>query len=159
MRFGKRIRKIERNPNRTVHRNEENVSFFNEFRLFFLFFRSERERWIREKYEQKLFLIPLSLSTDQIRQTLIDAIEKQDLPTVILLLAHGKLSIEDLNSFVHLAASTGNITILQLLLWVLKIQKKFFGFFRQSFVLFVLERCGSVCCGFERSNDTSMCKW
>jgi len=78
---------------------------------------SERERWIREKYEQKLFLIPLSLSTDQIRQTLIDAIEKQDLPTVILLLAHGKLSIEDLNSFVHLAASTGNITILQLLLW------------------------------------------
>jgi predicted membrane protein len=59
--------------------------------------------------------IPLTL----IRQSLIDAINKQDLHTVILILAHRKLSNEDINtSLLHLAASQGNITILQLLLWV-----------------------------------------
>ena len=81
--------------------------------------RSERERWIREKYEQKLFLAPLTLSTDQTRQALLEAILNEDLPTVILLLAHGKIPTDDLNaSFIHLAASQGNMPILQLLLWV-----------------------------------------
>lgn len=80
---------------------------------------SERERWIRDKYEQKLFLAPLTISPALARQSLIDAINKTDLYTVILILAHQKLSHEDLNSsLLHLAASQGNVTILQLLLWV-----------------------------------------
>jgi hypothetical protein len=88
-------------------------------RSFVRLFRSERERWIRDKYEQKLFLPPLTLSSEQARQSLIDAIKKEDLPTVILLLAHGKIPTDDLNaSLVHLAASQGNVPILQLLLWV-----------------------------------------
>ncbi|CAF5128843.1 unnamed protein product [Rotaria sp. Silwood1] len=80
---------------------------------------SERERWIRDKYEQKLFLAPLTISSSLIRQSLIDAIHKSDLYTIILILAHRKLSNEDINSsLLHLAASQGNVTILQLLLWV-----------------------------------------
>ncbi|CAF3727394.1 unnamed protein product [Rotaria sp. Silwood1] len=79
---------------------------------------SERERWIRDKYEQKLFLAPLTISSSLIRQSLIDAIHKSDLYTIILILAHRKLSNEDINSsLLHLAASQGNVTILQLLLW------------------------------------------
>lgn len=53
------------------------------------------------------------------RQSMLDAINKNDLYTVILILAHRKLSNEDVNSsLLHLAASQGNVTILQLLLWV-----------------------------------------
>jgi hypothetical protein len=84
-----------------------------------LFYRSKRERWIRDKYEQKLFLAPLPIPLTLIRQSLLDAINKVDLYTVILILAHRKLSNEDINSsLIHLAASQGNVTILQLLLWV-----------------------------------------
>jgi Arf-GAP with GTPase, ANK repeat and PH domain-containing protein 1/3/4/5/6/9/11 len=85
-----------------------------------LFSRLERERWIREKYEQKLFLAPLPVSSSSsMKQTLTDAIHAADLYTVILILAHRKFSNEDLNcSLVHVAASQGNVTVLQLLLWV-----------------------------------------
>jgi len=79
---------------------------------------SERERWIREKYEQKLYLPPLTLNPSQIKTNLIDAIHQSDLYTVILILAHRKLTTDDLNSsLLHLAASQGNVTIVQLLLW------------------------------------------
>jgi hypothetical protein len=61
----------------------------------------------------------LAISPQLARQSLIDAINKTDLYTVILILAHRKLSNEDINSsLLHLAASQGNVTILQLLLWV-----------------------------------------
>jgi hypothetical protein len=61
----------------------------------------------------------LAISPQLARQSLIDAINKTDLYTVILILAHQKLSNEDINSsLLHLAASQGNVTILQLLLWV-----------------------------------------
>lgn len=81
--------------------------------------RFERERYIRDKYEQKLFLPPLTMPPSLIRQSLIDSIHKIDLYTIILILAHRKLSNEDINSsLLHLAASQGNVTILQLLLWV-----------------------------------------
>lgn len=87
--------------------------------FFFLHLRSERERWIRDKYEQKLFLAPLTILPNQARQIFIDAITKEDLYTVIFILAYRKISTEDLNSsLVHLAALQGNVTILQLLLWV-----------------------------------------
>ncbi|CAF3961234.1 unnamed protein product [Rotaria sp. Silwood2] len=79
---------------------------------------SERERWIRDKYEQKLFIAPLTILPNQARQSLIDAINEEDLYTVILILAHRKISTDDLNSsLLHLAALQGNVTILQLLLW------------------------------------------
>ena len=98
-----------------LHRMFESIIAFDSL----LFERSERERWIRDKYEQKFFLAPLPLPFALIRQSLIDAINKADLYTVILILAHRKLSIEDINSsLIHLAASQGNVTILQLLLWV-----------------------------------------
>lgn len=81
--------------------------------------RSERERWIRDKYEQKLFLPPLAMPPPLARQSIIDAINKTDLHTIILILAHRKLTNDDVNSsLLHLAASQGNVTILQLLLWV-----------------------------------------
>jgi Arf-GAP/GTPase/ANK repeat/PH domain-containing protein 1/3 len=87
----------------------------------FFYLRSERERWIRDKYEQKLFVAPLHILPNQTRQSLIDAITKEDLYTVILILAHRKLSTEDVNSsLLHLAALQGNVTTLQLLLWVNK---------------------------------------
>jgi hypothetical protein len=87
---------------------------------FFGFQRAERERWIRDKYEQKLFLAPLTIPPNQARQTFIDAISKEDLYNAILILAHRKLSTEDLNSsLLHFAALQGNVTILQLLLWVI----------------------------------------
>ncbi|CAF0838528.1 unnamed protein product [Adineta ricciae] len=79
---------------------------------------SERERWIRDKYEQKLFLPALTMTAPLARQSMLDAINKNDLYTVILILAHRKLSNDDVNSsLLHLAASQGNVTILQLLLW------------------------------------------
>jgi Arf-GAP/GTPase/ANK repeat/PH domain-containing protein 1/3 len=88
-------------------------------RVFYL--RSERERWIRDKYEQKLFVAPLHIVPNQARQSLIDAITKEDLYTVILILAHRKISTEDVNSsLLHLAALQGNVTTVQLLLWVNK---------------------------------------
>jgi hypothetical protein len=50
---------------------------------------------------------------------------KEDLYTVMLILVHRKISTEDLNasSLLHLAALQGNVTILQLLLWVIFIKK------------------------------------
>lgn len=79
---------------------------------------SERERWIRDKYEQKLFLASLTIPPTGTKQALIDAINKADLYTVILILAHRKFTNEDINSsLLHLAAGQGNIPVLQLLLW------------------------------------------
>ncbi|CAF0845536.1 unnamed protein product [Didymodactylos carnosus] len=87
---------------------------------------SERERWIRDKYEQKLFLasLPLSNPSSSLSRQLIDAINRTDLFIIILILAHHpKLDdlIFDKRSStlppLHLAATNGNVTILQLLLW------------------------------------------
>jgi Arf-GAP/GTPase/ANK repeat/PH domain-containing protein 1/3 len=101
-----------------LHCKFEIFYFFLLFNIFFS--RSERERWIRDKYEQRLFLPPLTLLPNHARQSLIDAITNEDIYTVILILAHRKISTEDLNSsLLHLAASQGNVTILQLLLWVI----------------------------------------
>lgn len=60
------------------------------------------------------------MSQNQARQSLIDAINKEDLYTIILILAHRKISTDDLNSsLLHLAALQGNVTILQLFIWVI----------------------------------------
>lgn len=60
------------------------------------------------------------MTLDQTWHMLRDAINEEDLSTVIFILAHGKVPVDDLNnSLIHLAAAKGNVTILQLLIWVI----------------------------------------
>ncbi|KAM6178575.1 arf-GAP with GTPase, ANK repeat and PH domain-containing protein 1 [Rhynchocyon petersi] len=86
--------------------------------------REEKERWIRAKYEQKLFLAPLPCSELSLGQHLLRATADEDLRTVILLLAHG--SRDEVNetcgegdgrTALHLACRKGNVVLLQLLIW------------------------------------------
>lgn len=86
--------------------------------------REEKERWIRAKYEQKLFLAPLPCRDLPLGQQLLRATAEEDLRTVILLLAHG--SREEVNetcgegdrrTSLHLACRKGNVVLVQLLIW------------------------------------------
>ncbi|XP_056676073.1 arf-GAP with GTPase, ANK repeat and PH domain-containing protein 1 isoform X2 [Monodelphis domestica] len=86
--------------------------------------REEKERWIRAKYEQKLFLAPLPCLELPLGQHLLRATADEDLRTVILLLAHG--SREEVNetcgegdgrTALHLACRKGNVVLVQLLIW------------------------------------------
>ncbi|XP_055978106.1 arf-GAP with GTPase, ANK repeat and PH domain-containing protein 1 isoform X4 [Sorex fumeus] len=86
--------------------------------------REEKERWIRAKYEQKLFLAPLPCSELSLGQHLLRATADEDLRTVILLLAHG--SRDEVNetcgeadgrTALHLACRKGNVVLAQLLIW------------------------------------------
>ncbi|GAB1295644.1 Arf-GAP with GTPase, ANK repeat and PH domain-containing protein 2 [Apodemus speciosus] len=86
--------------------------------------REERESWIRAKYEQLLFLAPLSSTEEPLGRQLWAAVEAQDVATVLLLLAHARhgpldTSVEDpqLRSPLHLAAELAHVVITQLLLW------------------------------------------
>lgn len=85
--------------------------------------RDEKEKWIRAKYEAKQFLAPLQ-SKDSIGKQLIEAINKQDVYSVVLILSYSKpedvntpISNTDKRTCLHLAASSGNIVIMQLLIW------------------------------------------
>ncbi|XP_068101427.1 arf-GAP with GTPase, ANK repeat and PH domain-containing protein 1 isoform X7 [Hyperolius riggenbachi] len=86
--------------------------------------REEKERWIRAKYEQKLFLASLLCRDLPIGQQLLRATAEEDLRAVILLLAHG--SREEVNetcgegdrrTALHLACRKGNVVLVQLLIW------------------------------------------
>ncbi|XP_075790163.1 arf-GAP with GTPase, ANK repeat and PH domain-containing protein 1 isoform X2 [Pelodiscus sinensis] len=86
--------------------------------------REEKERWIRAKYEQKLFLAPLQWLEVSLGQHLLRATAEEDLRTVILLLAHG--TREEVNetcgdgdgrTALHLACRKGNVVLVQLLIW------------------------------------------
>ncbi|XP_063093131.1 arf-GAP with GTPase, ANK repeat and PH domain-containing protein 1 isoform X5 [Cavia porcellus] len=86
--------------------------------------REEKERWIRAKYEQKLFLAPLPCTELALGQHLLRATADEDLRTVILLLAHG--SRDEVNetcgegdgrTALHLACRKGNVVLAQLLIW------------------------------------------
>ncbi|XP_069081654.1 arf-GAP with GTPase, ANK repeat and PH domain-containing protein 1 isoform X4 [Pleurodeles waltl] len=86
--------------------------------------REEKERWIRAKYEQKLFLAPLQCLDLSLGQQLLRATAEDDLRMVILLLAHG--SREEVNetcgegdgrTALHLACRKGNVVLVQLLIW------------------------------------------
>uniref|UniRef100_A0A8C4PB27 Arf-GAP with GTPase, ANK repeat and PH domain-containing protein 1 n=1 Tax=Dromaius novaehollandiae TaxID=8790 RepID=A0A8C4PB27_DRONO len=86
--------------------------------------RDEKERWIRAKYEQKLFLAPLQCLELSLGQHLLRATAEEDLRTVILLLAHG--TREEVNetcgdgdgrTALHLACRKGNVVLVQLLIW------------------------------------------
>ncbi|KAI1899776.1 hypothetical protein AGOR_G00065230 [Albula goreensis] len=86
--------------------------------------REERERWIRAKYEQKLFLAGLVCSELPLGQQLLRATAEEDLRGVVLLLAHG--SRDEVNetcgegdgrTSLHLACRKGNVVLTQLLIW------------------------------------------
>ncbi|XP_045701645.1 arf-GAP with GTPase, ANK repeat and PH domain-containing protein 1 isoform X9 [Phyllostomus hastatus] len=86
--------------------------------------REEKERWIRAKYEQKLFLAPLPCTELSLGQHLLRATADEDLRMVILLLAHG--SRDEVNetcgegdgrTALHLACRKGNVVLAQLLIW------------------------------------------
>ncbi|XP_053775217.1 arf-GAP with GTPase, ANK repeat and PH domain-containing protein 1 isoform X5 [Desmodus rotundus] len=86
--------------------------------------REEKERWIRAKYEQKLFLAPLPCAELSLGQRLLRATADEDLRVVILLLAHG--SRDEVNetcgegdgrTALHLACRKGNVVLAQLLIW------------------------------------------
>lgn len=88
-------------------------------------FREERERWIRAKYEQKLFLASLTCTELSLGQQLLRATAEEDLRFVVILLAHG--SRDEVNetcgegdgrTALHLACRKGNVVITQLLIWV-----------------------------------------
>ncbi|XP_076151378.1 arfGAP with GTPase domain, ankyrin repeat and PH domain 3 isoform X2 [Alosa pseudoharengus] len=86
--------------------------------------REEKERWIRAKYEQKLFLVGLPQSDVPLGQQLLRAVVEDDLRMVVLLLAHG--TKEEVNetygdgdgrTALHLSCAMANVVITQLLIW------------------------------------------
>ncbi|XP_040297724.1 arf-GAP with GTPase, ANK repeat and PH domain-containing protein 1 isoform X2 [Bufo bufo] len=86
--------------------------------------REEKERWIRAKYEQRLFVATLPCRDLPLGQQLLRSTAEEDLRTVILLLAHG--SREEVNetcgegdrrTSLHLACRKGNVVLVQLLIW------------------------------------------
>ncbi|KAM6948956.1 arfGAP with GTPase domain, ankyrin repeat and PH domain 3 isoform 2-T2 [Aplochiton taeniatus] len=86
--------------------------------------REEKERWIRAKYEQKLFLQGLPQSDVPLGQQLLRAVVEDDLSLVVLLLAHG--TKEEVNetygdgdgrTALHLSCAMANVVITQLLIW------------------------------------------
>uniref|UniRef100_A0AAY4B6I6 Arf-GAP with GTPase, ANK repeat and PH domain-containing protein 3 n=1 Tax=Denticeps clupeoides TaxID=299321 RepID=A0AAY4B6I6_9TELE len=86
--------------------------------------RSEKERWIRAKYEQKLFLVGLPPSDVPLGQQLLRAVVEDDLRMVVLLLAHGcKEEVNetygdgDGRTALHLSCAMANVVITQLLIW------------------------------------------
>lgn len=89
------------------------------------FSREEKERWIRAKYEQKLFLVPLPHSDVPLGQQLLRAVVEDDLRAVVSLLAHG--TKEEVNetygdgdgrTALHLSSAMANVVFTQLLIWV-----------------------------------------
>lgn len=90
-----------------------------------VFSREERERWIRAKYEQRLFVAALPNHELPLGQQLLRATVEEDLPSVVLLLAHGSrdqvnqtCGEGDGRTALHLACRKGNVVLVQLLIWV-----------------------------------------
>ncbi|KAK8770934.1 hypothetical protein V5799_025823 [Amblyomma americanum] len=87
--------------------------------------REEKERWIRAKYEQREFLVPLP--SGPTAQQLRDAVCRGDVRQVALLLAHAAphqhelvnapTSARDSRTLLHMAAAQGKLAMVQLLLW------------------------------------------
>ncbi|XP_037330861.2 arf-GAP with GTPase, ANK repeat and PH domain-containing protein 1 isoform X1 [Pungitius pungitius] len=86
--------------------------------------REERERWIRAKYEQRLFVAALPGAELSLGQQLLRATAEEDLRAVVLLLAHGSrqqvnetCGDGDGRNALHLASRKGNVVLTQLLIW------------------------------------------
>uniref|UniRef100_A0A8C0HDF2 ArfGAP with GTPase domain, ankyrin repeat and PH domain 3 n=1 Tax=Chelonoidis abingdonii TaxID=106734 RepID=A0A8C0HDF2_CHEAB len=86
--------------------------------------REEKERWIRAKYEQKLFLASLPHSDVPLGQQLLRAVVEDDVRLVVMLLAHG--TKEEVNetygdgdgrTALHLSSAMANVVFTQLLIW------------------------------------------
>ncbi|XP_031700559.1 arf-GAP with GTPase, ANK repeat and PH domain-containing protein 2 isoform X5 [Anarrhichthys ocellatus] len=94
--------------------------------------REERESWIRAKYEQRAFVLPLQpppgpqLPDDGMPVWLLSAVTERDLPRLLLLLAHS--TKERINaqltgetspprSALHAACHLGDVVMTQLLVW------------------------------------------
>ncbi|XP_039379564.1 arf-GAP with GTPase, ANK repeat and PH domain-containing protein 3 isoform X2 [Mauremys reevesii] len=86
--------------------------------------REEKERWIRAKYEQKLFLAALPHSDVPLGQQLLRAVVEDDVRLVVTLLAHG--TKEEVNetygdgdgrTALHLSSAMANVVFTQLLIW------------------------------------------
>ncbi|XP_019746712.1 arf-GAP with GTPase, ANK repeat and PH domain-containing protein 1 isoform X3 [Hippocampus comes] len=86
--------------------------------------REERERWIRAKYEQRVFLASLPCAELSLGQQLLRATVEEDVRAVVLLLAHGSrqqvnetCGEGDGRNALHLGSRKGNVVITQLLIW------------------------------------------
>ncbi|XP_055860467.1 arf-GAP with GTPase, ANK repeat and PH domain-containing protein 1-like isoform X1 [Biomphalaria glabrata] len=86
--------------------------------------RDEKERWIRAKYEAKEFLPPLPYIDIPVNQQLIDALVREDIRNIIVILGHAEpedinapYSKDDGRTALHIAAALGNVVFVQLLLW------------------------------------------
>lgn len=83
--------------------------------------REEKEKWIRAKYEQKEFLCAIS-GAMRVEQLLIEAVSNGDVIGVATYLAHQGATTspytQDLKTPLHVAAASGKLSIVQLLLWV-----------------------------------------
>ncbi|KAK7092472.1 arf-GAP with GTPase, ANK repeat and PH domain-containing protein 1-like isoform X4 [Littorina saxatilis] len=86
--------------------------------------REEKEVWIKAKYENKEFLPPLPYVDIPVNQQLIDALVREDIRNIIIILGHA--APEDINApygkddgrtALHIAAALGNVVYVQLLLW------------------------------------------
>ncbi|CAG5130775.1 unnamed protein product [Candidula unifasciata] len=86
--------------------------------------RDEKERWIRAKYESKEFLPLLPYMDIPVNQQLIDALVREDIRSIIIILAHADpddinacYNKDDGRTALHIAAALGNVVFVQLLLW------------------------------------------
>ncbi|KAJ8016995.1 hypothetical protein DPEC_G00013170 [Dallia pectoralis] len=98
--------------------------------------REERESWIRAKYEQRVFVAPLSPRNGagpgdtSMSGRLLSAVTERDLPGLLLLLAHsnkeemntaeaggGGTSQSHRHSALHAACQLGDVVMTQLLVW------------------------------------------
>ncbi|XP_060079111.1 arf-GAP with GTPase, ANK repeat and PH domain-containing protein 1-like isoform X3 [Ylistrum balloti] len=86
--------------------------------------REEKERWIRAKYDTKEYLPPAPYLDISLNQQLIDALVREDIRNIVLVLGHS--TAEDINApyskddgrtALHIAAALGNVVYVQLLLW------------------------------------------
>ncbi|XP_035826753.1 arf-GAP with GTPase, ANK repeat and PH domain-containing protein 1 isoform X1 [Aplysia californica] len=86
--------------------------------------REEKEKWIRAKYEGKEFLPPLPYIDIPVNQQLIDALVREHIRNIIIILGHAEAedinapySKDDGRTALHIAAALGNVVFVQLLLW------------------------------------------
>ncbi|XP_076437386.1 centaurin-gamma-1A-like isoform X2 [Babylonia areolata] len=86
--------------------------------------REEKEAWIKAKYENKEFLPPLPYIDIPVNQQLIDALVREDIRNIIVILSqataddiNAPYSKDDGRTALHIAAALGNVVFLQLLLW------------------------------------------
>jgi len=86
--------------------------------------REDREKWIRSKYEMKEFLPPLPYIDIPVNQQLIDALVREHICNIIIILGHAEpddinapYSKDDGRTALHIAAALGNVVFVQLLLW------------------------------------------